>query len=106
MKIDMLAQDKYLWAMAAENLSQNSRLPCLDLHGLTVHAALSELEAFLNSQFMAGEEAVKIICGIGTGKLLSSAENVLKDYKRQGLVEDYIKPKSGGIFIVRLSPKE
>lgn len=92
--------------MAAENLSQKDCLPCLDLHGMTVYAALSELEEFLNSQFMAGEEAVKVICGIGTGKLLHNAENLLEDYKQQGLVEDYIKPKSGGVFIVRLSLKE
>lgn len=102
----MLTRDKDLWKMAAENLSQSSRLPSLDLHGLSAHIALGQLEEFLNSQFMAGEEAVKVICGIGTGKLMQTTENLLKEYKHLGLVEDYIKPKSGGVFIVRLSPKE
>ncbi len=101
----MPERDKDLWAMAAENLSQSAIIPQLDLHGLAVFQALPLLESFLNSQFMAGEEAVKIICGIGTGKLMAGVKSILIDYKNQGLVEDFIQVKSGGVYVVRLSDK-
>ncbi len=102
----MSVRDDGLWAMAAENLSNSSQLPELDLHGLAVHVAMVELESFLNSEFMAGTEAVKIICGIGTGILLNNTKKILAEYSQQGLVEDFIQVKSGGVFIVRINPKE
>lgn len=102
----MSARDKSLWAMAVENLSQSDRLPALDLHGLAAHVAVNELETFLNAQFMAGTEAVKVVCGIGTGKLLESVGQVLAEYKQHGLVEDFLQPKTRGVYIVRLSSKE
>ena len=102
---DMSIKDKDLWAMSAENLSWSEKLPSLDLHGLAVHVAMVELESFLNSQFMAGAEAVKIICGIGTGKLLQKVKEVLDEYHSQGLVEDFVQVKSGGVFVVRLNSK-
>jgi dsDNA-specific endonuclease/ATPase MutS2 len=101
----MPERDKDLWAMAAENLSRLAIIPQLDLHGLAVFQALPLLESFLNSQFMAGEEVVKVICGIGTGKLMTGVKSILIDYKSQGLVEDFIQVKSGGVFIVRLVEK-
>lgn len=98
--------DKNLWVMAAENLSRSEKLPTLDLHGLAVHMAMVDLESFVNSQFMAGAEAVKIICGIGTGKLLKKVKELLEEYKIHGLVEDFVQIKSGGVFIVRISSRE
>ncbi|MFA5990980.1 MAG: Smr/MutS family protein [Candidatus Doudnabacteria bacterium] len=99
----MSVRDDSLWAMAAENLSNSSQLPELDLHGLAVHVAMVELESFLNSEFMAGTEAVKIICGIGTGVLLNNTKKLLTEYRSHGLVEDFVQVKSGGVLIVRLS---
>ena len=75
------------------------------MHGLAVHMAMGELESFLNSEFMAGAEAVKIICGIGTGILLNNTKKLLEEYHQHGLVEDFVQVKSGGVFIVSLSEK-
>jgi len=40
-----------------------------DLHGMDVHDALQEVDAVIDEAFMAGENAVRIIHGAGTGKL-------------------------------------
>ncbi len=101
----MAPSDKDLWAMAAENLSWSDRLPELDLHGLALYEAVPKLESFLNMQFMQGQEAVKIICGIGTGKLMAEVKKQLLEYRRYGLVENFTQPASGGVFIVRLNEK-
>ncbi|MBI5530472.1 MAG: Smr/MutS family protein [Candidatus Doudnabacteria bacterium] len=101
----MSVRDDSLWALAAENLSLSDKLPAVDLHGLAIYEAESILESFLNEQFMSGEEAVKIISGIGTGKLAAAVEKILAEYKRHGLVEDYLRIKGGGVFIARLSSR-
>ncbi len=102
----MNSRDKDLWNMAAENLSNSNQLPELDLHGLAVHVAVVELESFLNTQFMAGQEAVKVVCGIGTGKVLEVARKILKEYQQHGLVEGFTQTDFGGVFIVRLNEKD
>jgi dsDNA-specific endonuclease/ATPase MutS2 len=98
----MTTKDDLLWQTAAEGFANSGKVPSLDLHGLTVAEASPILESFLNEQFMAGEEAIKIICGIGTGMLMTGIKVVLDKNKKLGLVEDFIQVKSGGVYVVRL----
>lgn len=60
--------------MAAE-LSRDT--PSVDLHGLTKDAAESELDVFLNREFMGGSRAVRIVHGKGTGVLKLAVEETL-----------------------------
>lgn len=94
--------DKTLWQTAVEGFARSGKIPEIDLHGLTVAEASPLLESFLNEHFMAGEEVLKVICGIGTGKLMIGIKAVLELYKKHGMVEDYTSTKSGGVYIVRL----
>lgn len=98
--------DKILWQTAVEGFAHSGKIPEIDLHGLTVAEASPALEGFLNEQFMANEGVVKVICGIGTGKLMLGIKEVLEQYKKHGFVEDYTATKSGGVYIVRLYLKE
>ncbi|MFZ2803768.1 MAG: Smr/MutS family protein [Patescibacteria group bacterium] len=59
----------------------------IDLHGLDVNQATSDLDQFLNHEFMQGTEVVKIIHGRGEQKLKKMVEahlknNPLIDYSR------------------------
>ncbi len=98
----MLPSDEALWQAAAKGHAQSDKIPGLDLHGQTLAQAMPELESFLNRQFMAGERIVKVICGIGTGRLMAEAEKTLSDYKKSGLVERYIKPFPG-VYVAELA---
>lgn len=51
--------------------------PEIDLHGESVDVALSLLDAFLNHEFVAGTEVVKIIHGRGEGKLREAIHDAL-----------------------------
>lgn len=102
----MATKDDLLWQTAAEGFANSGKIPSLDLHGLTVAEASPILESFLNLQFMKGEEFVKIVCGIGTGRLMAGIQKVLFQYKERNLVEDFIQVRSGGVYVVRLEEKE
>jgi len=43
--------------------------PSVDLHGLDTQSGVHELDLFLHSSFMHGDEVVKIIHGRGSGKM-------------------------------------
>ena len=94
--------DKTMWQTAVEGFAHSGKIPEIDLHGLTVAEASPLLESFLNEQFMAGEGVVKVICGIGTGRLMLGIKEVLELYKKHGMLEDYTQTRSGGVYIVRL----
>ena len=100
----MPTRDEALWLTAAESYAQSDKIPSLDLHGQILAQALPELESFLNQQFMKGEDVVKIICGIGTGRLMAEAEKILVEYKKSGLVELYVKTKPG-VYVVKIAEK-
>lgn len=53
-------------------------VPTLDLHGMSEHDALCELDLFLDRAFHHGERAVKIIHGSGTGKLREAVRFALE----------------------------
>lgn len=94
--------DGKLWQIAAEGLANSNKISELDLHGLNVSEASPLLESFLNSKFMEKEEVVKIICGIGTGRLMKGMGEILEKYKEHGLVEDFVRVRGGGVYIVRI----
>ena len=66
---------------------QNANMS-LDLHGLRVDEALSELEAFISDALMAGFEEVIIFHGIGTGKLAALVKDFLSTHKSVKSFED------------------
>lgn len=52
----------------------------LDLHGQDVNLAVSQLDQFINHEFVAGTDVVKIIHGRGTGKLRDAIHAWLKKH--------------------------
>ena len=78
--------------------------PSLDLHGMSVDVALSQLDAFINHEFVEGTEAVHIIHGRGTGKLRDAIHAWLK--KNTEMVAAYRDArdprKMGGVTIAAL----
>ena len=79
--------------------------PSLELNviGLTVHEAIPEVEAFLDSAVIANLEEVRIVHGMGTGKLRAGIHEFLRTQKR---VSEYRLGKYGegdtGVTIVKL----
>ena len=57
--------------------------PSLEINviGLTVHEALPDIEAFLDSAVIANLEEVRIVHGVGTGKLRAGIHEFLKTHK-------------------------
>ena len=57
--------------------------PTLEINviGLTVHEALPDVEAFLDSAVIANLEEVRIVHGVGTGKLRAGIHEMLKAHK-------------------------
>lgn len=51
--------------------------PELDVHGLSIHAAIKELEDFLGRESGRKTPAVRVICGHGTGSLLAGLRTCL-----------------------------
>ena len=77
--------------------------PEIDLHGLAVHEALNRLDSFLNHEFVAGSEAVKVIHGRGSGKLEASVLSFLKDHDLVAGFRGSSAPgQQGGVTIVAL----
>jgi DNA mismatch repair protein MutS2 len=67
----------------------------LNLIGKTVFEAENELELFLDRAFLDGVSEVRIIHGIGTGKLRKAVRDRLKEDKRVLSFEE-APPRSGG----------
>lgn len=65
----------------------------LDLHGKRVAEALHVLDLELNAQFMRGGNGGRIICGHGTGALMSAVEQALL---RHPLVANHARAEIGG----------
>ena len=81
------------------------RVPTLEINviGLTVHEALPEVEAFLDSAVISNLEEVRIVHGVGTGKLRAGIHDYLRTQKH---VAEYRLGKYGegetGVTIVKL----
>ena len=79
--------------------------PMLELNviGMTVHEAIPEVEAFLDGAVIANLEEVRIVHGMGTGKLRAGIHDYLRT---QRIVESYRLGKYGegdtGVTIVKL----
>ena len=61
-------------------LVRSSVSTLIDLHGLTVADATSQLERWLNEAILAKHSHLKVVHGLGTGKLQSATHQVLERY--------------------------
>ena len=79
--------------------------PTLEINviGLTVHEALPEVEAFIDSAVIANLEEVRIVHGVGTGKLRAGIHEFLRTHRN---VAEYRLGKYGegetGVTIVKI----
>ena len=79
--------------------------PTLEINviGLTVHEALPEVEAFIDSAVIANLEEVRIVHGVGTGKLRAGIHDFLRTHRN---VESYRFGQYGegetGVTIVKI----
>lgn len=79
--------------------------PSLEINviGLTVHEALPDVEAFLDSAVIANLEEVRIVHGVGTGKLRAGIHEMLRTHKN---VAEFRLGKYGegetGVTIVKI----
>ena len=79
--------------------------PSLEVNviGLTVHEALPEVEAFIDSAVIANLNEVRIVHGVGTGKLRAGIHEFLRTHRN---VESYRLGKYGegetGVTIVKI----
>lgn len=83
-------------------------VPEIDLHGMSVDEALSNTENFLYSEQHNGTEAVRLICGRGSGKLHKELCDWLSISKKSAnLVEDFTQSnqphQQGGVILVSLT---
>ena len=80
-------------------------LPSLELNviGMTVQEALPEVEAFIDGAVCANLEEVRIVHGVGTGKLRAGIQDYLKKHRN---VEEFRLEKYGegetGVTIVKI----
>ena len=80
-------------------------LPSLELNviGMTVQEALPEVEAFIDGAVCANLEEVRIVHGVGTGKLRAGIQDYLKKHRN---VEEFRLGKYGegetGVTIVKI----
>ena len=79
--------------------------PTLEINviGLTVHEALPEVEAFIDSAVIANLEEVRIVHGVGTGKLRAGIHEFLRTHRN---VSEYRLGKYGegetGVTIIKI----
>ncbi len=103
---------KVKWQIQKENEKvqvkkslNNRRAPTLELNviGLTVHEALPEVEAFIDAAVISNLEEVRIIHGMGTGKLRAGIHDFLRTQRH---VAEYRLGKYGegdtGVTIVKI----
>lgn len=60
------------WRETAYLAAELGSVPELDLHARSVSDAIRDLEQFLHQELNAGSEAVRIIYGVGEGRLRSA----------------------------------
>lgn len=60
--------------------------PSVDLHGLDTDAGIHDLDTFMHSAFMRGEDVIKVIHGRGTGKMREAVHAFLS---MQEMVETF-----------------
>lgn len=88
-------------AMFAAELGES---PSLDLHGMDSHEAILAMDSFLNSEFMKGTEAVKIIHGHGHGILRASVHKALRSHPLVAAYRDAVHyGQQGGVTVVALA---
>lgn len=68
-------------------------VPEIDVHGFGCVTATQEIEFFIDKQFMAGEDAVRIVHGRGTGALRSTTHDLLSEHKLVETFADSMKPE-------------
>lgn len=84
---------------------QEKPLPSLEINviGLTVHEALPDVEAFIDAAVISNLEEVRIVHGVGTGKLRAGIHDFLRTHKN---VAEYRLGKYGegetGVTIVKI----
>lgn len=84
---------------------QAKPIPSLEINviGLTVYEALPEVEAFIDSAVIANLEEVRIVHGVGSGKLRAGIHDFLRKHRN---VESYRLGKYGegetGVTIVKI----
>ena len=94
----------------ADNVQVNKKLnpkplPSLEINviGLTVHEALPEVEAFIDSAVISNLEEVRIVHGVGTGKLRAGIHDFLRTHRN---VAEFRLGKYGegetGVTIVKI----
>ncbi len=95
-KSDSVQVNKSLKAKPAPTLEIN-------VIGLTVHEALPEVEAFIDSAVISNLQEVRIVHGVGTGKLRAGIHEFLRTHRN---VEEYRYGKYGegetGVTIVKI----
>jgi DNA mismatch repair protein MutS2 len=80
-------------------------IPTLEVNviGLTVHEALPEVEAFIDAAVIGNLEEIRIVHGVGTGKLRAGVQDFLRKHKN---VAEYRLGKYGegetGVTIVKI----
>lgn len=73
--------------------------PTCDLHGSTVAEAEYLVDGFLHREAITGTAVVRIVCGKGTGALLSHMRAFLKDHRLLAHVESSLLPQELGAVL-------
>lgn len=81
-----------------------SGVPTVDLHGLSVHEALRELDTFIGQRHVAGA-AVRIIHGKGSQKLRDAVQDWLKKHPKDiaGYRDSGNPAETGGVTVAVLT---
>jgi DNA mismatch repair protein MutS2 len=80
--------------------------PSLDLHGMDSHEAIRAMDSFLNSEFMQGSEAVRIIHGRGQGILRKAVHAALQTHPLVAKFRDAVHHgQQGGVTVIALHRK-
>jgi DNA mismatch repair protein MutS2 len=66
--------------VVATTARRSSVASSLDLHGLTVAEAVSKLEIWLNDAIVSGHKQVKVIHGLGSGRVQQATHEALSRY--------------------------
>ncbi len=84
--------------------AQMGDAPEIDLHGASdVHEGVRTLDLFLNEQFVAGAQVVKVIHGRGTGAMREGVLRLLQDHALVEYVEEGTEnAEIGGVVYVVL----
>ncbi|OAQ21818.1 endonuclease MutS2 [Thermosulfurimonas dismutans] len=89
------------------SVSAETEVPeALHLLGLRVEEALSLVERHINRAILAGKKEVRIIHGLGTGRLQRAVRSYLKDHEAVEAIRSGAPFEGGeGVTIVTLAPK-